>query len=239
LAIALTSRKTGGEVMPYLTVAPTGDPGAPRIWIPERQSARWQERSIELPLRASWLREDGPTDEELNRLKQIPETMRSVYLKGLGADIGSVQRDGLFYVNLLESLKNSIGPNEPSNDKAADTVVDRMKKLGFASSSYSEKQGGPPEGESPRPWRKVLDWLLGLQAQVVQFFTNAAEIFRTLLDEFARRINTTPPAIAVGIFPPSIGLEFGTDIFLHPEMRAAYRTFVSSLTAEFKASFAQ
>jgi hypothetical protein len=175
----------------------------------------------------------------LNSLRRIPESQRSAYLETLGADVGSVQRDSLFYANLLEDLKKSIGDDESSNDAAADRVVDRMQKLGFTSCSYSEAQGGPPAGESPRPWRKVLDWLLRLQAQVVEFFTSAGEAFQALLEQYVQGLNATPPAIAVGILPPSFGVEFGTEIFLNPAMRTTYRTFLRSLTAEFKASFAQ
>ena len=213
--------------MPYLITVPTTGPSAPirRLWLPERQFQRWQARGVNLPLRDSWLQEGGPEDWEMDSLRQGAETQRSAYLEALGANVGSVQRDGLFYINLLEELKNSIGSNESSNDMAADRVVERMKILGFASCSYSETQGGPPQGQSPRPWRKVLDWLLGLQAQVIEFFTSAAEAFRTLLDDFARNLNTTLPGIAVGILPPSVGLEFGVDVFLSPAVRTAYRTF--------------
>jgi hypothetical protein len=157
----------------------------------------------------------------------------------LGADIGGVKRDSLFYVNLLEQLKNSIGPYESSNDMSADSVIERMQTPGFTSCSYSELQGGPPEGQSPRPWRKVLDWLLGLQAQVVEFLTSAAETYRALWDGFARSHGATPPEIALGIFPPSVGFGLGVDVFVNPAMRNAWRPFLRSLTVEFKASFAK
>src|ERR1700733_12916705 len=227
--------------MPYLPTVPPAAPGAsfPRIWVPEGQPTRWQDRGVNLPLRDSWLREDGPEDWELDLLRQTTQTDRSAYLQALGADIGSVQRDSLFYVNLLEELKNSIGLDESSNDMSADRVIERMQTLSFTSCFYSEAQGGPPEGQSPRPWRKVLDWLLGLQAQVVELFTSAAEAFRALWDEFARSLGATPPEIALGIFPPSVGFGLGVDVFLNPAMRTACRTFLRSLTVEFKASFAQ
>jgi hypothetical protein len=70
---------------------------------------------------------------------------------------------------LVERLKNA-----PS-DATADAVVEQMLALGFVSASWPEAVGGPPPHESPRPVRRVLNWLFELAAKVGRFILKCLE----------------------------------------------------------------
>jgi hypothetical protein len=125
-----------------------------REWIPELGRKPWRERDNERPLRRSWTRREGPTPADLVELSQLPLEERLRHLWALGSDIGSVQRDGLLYANLLEQLKNAVGEDEAHNDAAADNAVARMKAWRLSSAEMPSDVGGPPQPASPLPWRK-------------------------------------------------------------------------------------
>lgn len=174
-------------------------------WIPERHLNEWEARGKDLPLREAWIQASGPTQEQEALLSNLGDKERDQYLKLLGQDIGNAQRDGMLYANFLEILKT-----DPS-DAVADGVVDKMQRLGLASTSWPFAVGGPPPHESPRPWEKVLDWLLRLLANVSKFVMNCVHFAMVSLAP------TGVSAVAVGVaLPLSVSFEFPTQMFTQP-----------------------
>jgi alkylation response protein AidB-like acyl-CoA dehydrogenase len=152
-------------------------------WVPEIDPSRWARRHEGLPL-ATWVKQ-GFTDSDADALAESNDWLK--YLRTLGADIGSVQRDGYFYANFLEQLKQaapvSVGDSEA--DQAADDVVERMKTMGFTSANLPEQSGGPPERKSLRPWKDVMKWLLRQLRKVGQFLANSIQAFGALVGNLA------------------------------------------------------
>jgi alkylation response protein AidB-like acyl-CoA dehydrogenase len=150
---------------------------------------------------------------------KLPENCLDV----LAGDIVSVQLDALVYRNLIERLKNS-----PS-DATADEVVDQMQTLGFASSSWPEAVGGPPPHESPRPFRRVLDWLLRLAAKAAEILLNIVECAGATLAS----CGVTAVVISMS-WHPEVGFEFPTNLFSgerHGEWQQA-RRFLAKISTE-------
>ena len=168
-------------------------------------------------LRESWLRIEGASSDDLMRLGQLPAEEKLAHLWVLAADIGEAQRDGLMYFNQLEWLKNQVmpvpSPVTPSspdpNDHLGDVVVNRMREWGFTSVNRDIDEGGPPKGHSPRWWRDVFNWILGKIKEVGQFLLKAIQPFMRLVRDF--NVSVKISAIAIGAFPPSLGIEFGPD----------------------------
>jgi hypothetical protein len=212
--------------MPYLDrdwMLDSGEFLSAGTWIPETNWDRWQSRGVGRPLRLAWCQESGPDQTQRMEFERLNEAVQMEYLGVLGRDIGSVQRDGLFYSNFVESLKNS-----PTN-LVADEVVDRMQMLGFASASWPFPVGGPPPHESPRPWKRVLDWLLKLLAKAGKFLLNCVEFAMVTL----RPLGAS--AVAVGVaWPLSVSFEFPPELFQDPQGLgwSKARTVLDNIIAE-------
>ena len=191
----------GGEGVPTEMV-PKG------TWVPERGWDRWQARAK--GIRTPWREDIQPAS--------LPTPLRIEAQAVLAADMASVERDGLIYTNLIERLKNS-----PS-DKTADQVAEQMKALGLASAEWPETAGGPPSPESPRPFRKMLDWLFRLRAQVARFLLTCVNFVMTSLGGVS--------AVAVGVLPPSVSFEFPSSLFNDPDAWDATWRFMDKLAAE-------
>jgi hypothetical protein len=73
-------------------------------------------------------------------------TTRNAIPESAGTDIGSVQRDGFFYANLLEKLKLAapVSADDTPADEEADAVVERMKIIGFRAPTYQRTRAGRP-----------------------------------------------------------------------------------------------
>jgi hypothetical protein len=187
--------------MPYLDQDHTfnGDPTPTRkgTWVPEINRQDWEQRSTGLPLRDAWTHESGPTHLQMANFDQQPENVQQQYYKALARDMASAQRDGLFYFNALERLKN-----EP-NDTVADEVIDRLEDLGFMSIGLPEEAGGPPPGRSPRPFKKVLEWLMQQLAKVGRFLLNAAAFITNRLYD----LGLSAVAVSIG-WSPQVSIEF-------------------------------
>jgi hypothetical protein len=196
--------------MPYLEREhKIGDEVVPKgTWVPERGWDRWQERAK--GMRAPWREDMKP--------ESLPKRLRLEAQAVLAADMASVQRDGFIYTNLIERLKDS------PNDTTADNVVNQMKALGLASGDWPEGVGGPPSPQSPRPFKKVLDWLFKLKAQVTRFLMNCVTFVMTSLDSVS--------AVAVGVLPPSVSFEFPSSLFDDPEAWDTTWRFMDEMTVE-------
>jgi hypothetical protein len=184
-------------------------------WVPERNWDRWQRRAAaSAPGELSWRSEPNPSP---------PPTLSDASLTVLAGDIVSAQRDALVYGNLIERLKNS-----PS-DATAGEVVEQMQTLGFVSASWPEAVGGPPAAQSPRPFRRVLDWLLGLAAKVARFLLSCVECAMASLASLG------VTAVALGVsWAPEVSFEFPTDMHTperHEEWRRA-RQFLDDMLTE-------
>jgi hypothetical protein len=177
-------------------------------WVPEHGWDRWQERAK--GIRAPWREDMKP--------ESLPKPLRVEAQAVLAADMASVQRDGFIYANLIEQLKNS------PNDRTADKVVGQMKALGLASATWPEPAGGPPAPKSARPFKKVLDWLFRLRAQVTRFLMNTVNFVMTSLDSVS--------AVAVGVVPPSVSFEFPSSLFDDPQAWDRTWGFLDKVTAE-------
>src|SRR5215813_9040953 len=126
-------------------------PAPKGLWVPERDWAGWQRREQDLPFAYRWREEAIRSGEEpyqfaalaapqpkSNPSLVLNDEQRANYLKVLGADLGSVQRDNFFYTNFVEKLKQS------PNDATADDAIRTMEELDFASIKWPEVVGGPP-----------------------------------------------------------------------------------------------
>lgn len=188
-------------------------------WIPERNGDRWMRRAANVaPQYLPWrLRSSDGSPQPVT----VSEDLKDRVVRVVAADIVSAQRDGLLYRNLIERLKNS------PTDETADQVVDQMQAMGMASASWPEAVGGPPPHQSPRPWRRVLDWLLWLAGEVTRMLFDMIDKVRTWL------ASVGVSAVAVGLsWSPEISFEFPT-----PELEsgAAWhraREFLDSMVEE-------
>lgn len=207
------------------------DPGEPPevipagLWVPERHWDEWRDRQEGLSFRRLWDRKGVIEPADLEELASLSHTDRERHLSALGRDLGSVQRDNLFYTNFLEQLKRS------PDDSTADNVVHTMVGLGFASAGWDETIGGPPPHMSPRPWKRVLDWLLKNLAKVGKFIRDAAAFLAaTLRDE----LSGLSVAISLGVVPmPSLGVELSTSLLKDAPAWTAVQRFLENVEDEF------
>jgi hypothetical protein len=186
-------------------------------WVPEMDLNNWIERHKDLKYPA-WAKSEGLTPDDLTNLQLLPPNQKREYLRELGADIGSAQRDGFLYANFLEQLKEAV-PVSPSEsekaDEVADNVVNRMNTLGLTSAkSLSEEQGGPPKSASPRSFQKVMNWLMGLLNKVGRFLLNSIEVFGALARDLFLDVRSQLKAIAfTASIPPGLSFEISPEYF--------------------------
>jgi hypothetical protein len=209
--------------MPYLD-APWTKPDEVRpevfpagLWVPERDWEGWMHRGEGLTFRNMWDRDRVIPRTELQQLRSLPEDNLNLYLRVLGQDLGSVQRDSLFYWNSLEKLKLS------QDESTADAVVEAMDKLGFASVKWPANVGGPPPHQSPRPVDRVLKWLLGLLAKVGKILLKIADVLVASLEKYGVDVS-----VAIGAFPPSIGADVSTTLWQNEVVWTAVHGFLNS-----------
>ena len=195
--------------MPYLdqdhTFSGDATPTRKGTWVPETNRQGWDQRGASLSLRDAWTHESGPTSLQTAYFDQLPANVQQEHYKALARDMASAQRDGLFYFNALERLKN-----EP-NDTVADEVIDRLKDLGFMSISLPEEAGGPPPGKSPRPFRGVLEWLIKQLAKVGKFLLTAAAFITNRLYD----LGLSAVAVSIGM-SPQVSIEFAPHVLRDP-----------------------
>jgi hypothetical protein len=226
--------------MPYLNQRwppedfPEGD------WVPEIDRPGWIARHSNLP-HASWVKREGLTPDDVTHFRSLPSPSTSPqyderlkYLEALGADIGSVQRDGYFYGNFLEQLKQaapqSVG--DSAADEAADTVVERMKAMGFTTANLPEHYGGPPERKSLRPWKAVMNWLSGLLHKVGRFLTNSIRAFAVLARGlFVGAVNQMSVSFSASI-PPAIGFDIQLAYFTDDSQWDMFNRFTDAILTE-------
>jgi hypothetical protein len=200
-------------------------------WVPEIDQRGWLDRHRDLP-HASWVRLDGLTDSDASYLgTDLSDDERSRYLKALGADIGSAQRDGFFYANFLEQLKRAapLSAGDADADNAAGEVVERMQAMGFASASLDEEHGGPPKGNSPRPWRAVMKWLGGLIRKVGQFLANAAHAFAVLVRHLLVDVSSRAAIAFSASIPPAISFEIDLEYFTDSGKWKKFKEFIDAI----------
>ncbi len=180
-----------------------GDEDIPAgLWVPEKDWKGWKTRGIGLSYRDMWDRDRVVTRAELEKLASLSPGSRELYLSVLGQDLGSIQRDSLFYSNWIEQLKRS------PNDATADAVFDAMDQLNFASVQREATTGGPPKSQSPRPFNKMLNWLLGLLVKVGKIILKVADALIAMMSEKGVDLS-----VSIGAFPPSFGVDVSTTLF--------------------------
>lgn len=216
--------------MPYLD-APwsidqgTGETFEAHQWVPELDRVGWIQRDSGLTFRSFWEFDATASRTDLEVAARTSAPVRDDYLTLLGRDAGSIQRDGLFYMNGIERLKAS------PNDETADQVVERMHHFGFTSAGWAPEIGGPPPQMSPRPWKRVMEWLFGLVAKAAAALTRAADFLSALVAD-GQGIS----AVAVGVMPPSIGVELSADLFRDAPAWDQVHVFLTNMQAEISAT---
>ena len=180
-------------------------------WVPEVDRRGWIDRHSDLPY-ASWVKREGLTPGDLSYLQtlQPQRDERLKYLEALGADIGSVQRDGFLYANFLEQLKQAIPAltGDTAADQIADNIVERMKTMRLTSANLDEELGEPPPPQSPRPWRAVINWLSRLLQQVGLFLVNSIQAFVALIRELMLDANKQIAISFSAGIPPAVAFQF-------------------------------
>jgi len=159
---------------------------------------------------------------------------RLKYLGTPGADIGSGGRDGYFYANFLEQLKQAapISVGDAAADDVADNVVERMKAMGFTSANWPEQYGGPPERKSPRPWKAVMNWLSGLLHKVGRFLANSIRAFAVLASGlFVGAVNQMSASFSASI-PPSVGFDIQLAYFIDDSQWDMFNQFTDAILTE-------
>jgi hypothetical protein len=222
-------------------------------WVPEIGLSRWTDRHSNLP-HASWTKQTGLTNDDADYLKSLTppapspsgEPLQSNvwldYLEALGADIGSVQRDGYFYANFLEQLKQAapVSVGDAAADEVADNVVERMKTMGFTSADLPEQYGGPPERKSLRPWRDVMKWLLRQLRKVGQFLTNSMQAFGELVGNLVvEAANKISVAFSAGFPLAVIGFEIELAYLTDGTTRDILNRFINAILDEAEKLFEQ
>jgi hypothetical protein len=204
-------------------------------WVPELDQHDWLDRHRDLP-HASWVKLDGLTDDDAEYLQStnLSADERRKYLKALGADIGSAQRDGFFYTNFLEQLKRAapLSTDDPDADKAAGEVIERMKVMGFTSANLDEQHGGPPKGNSPRPWRAVMKWLSSLTRKVWQFLVNAAQTFGALARRFTADTKSHATISFSASIPPAIAFDVDLEYVIDSNKWKLFKEFLNDIWAQ-------
>jgi hypothetical protein len=198
------------------------------LWVPDRDWSGWQSRAADLPLAYRWREEDVRAGEEPYRLPRSADSLtdgqRDEYLRVLGADLGSVQRDNFFYANFVEQLKQS------PEDATADKVVKTMEDLDFTSIRWPESIGGPPPHRSPLPWRGVLRWLIQLAAKAGKIILKIADFISGVL--IGGGVGVSAVTISAGVPSPQIGIEVSTDLF-NGRFWLPVRQFLDEVQAKF------
>lgn len=213
--------------MPYLdqdhTFTESDHPGPFRkgTWVPETNREAWEQRGLSLSLRDAWTTDRGPTLQQMADFDKLSETARQEHYKALARDMASAQRDGLFYFNALEQLKNQ------PDDTVAGKVIDRLQKLGFMSIDLQEEAGGPPQGNSPRPVKKVLNWLIQQLAKVGKFLLNAAAFITNRLYD----LGLSAVAVSIG-WSPQVSIEFAPHVLRDPPRWRKAKEFFDSFLDE-------
>jgi hypothetical protein len=188
-------------------------------WVPERNWHGWQDRAKHIPADDQVWRKDTPLTSLPPRFSDDSSDDTPAVLVVAG-DMASAQRDGFLYANMLERLKTS------PNDRTADEIVEQMRALGLASGSWPELVGGPPTHESPRPFRKMVDWFLSLMGKVTKCLLKCVNYVMTSLDNVS--------AVAVGVsLPPSVSFEFPASMFDSTEQWHTAWRFIDTMVAEF------
>jgi hypothetical protein len=153
----------------------------------------------------------------------------------LGADIGSVQRDGYFYANFLEQLKLAapVSVGDAAADQVADDVVERMKTMGFTSANLPEQDGGPPERKSLRPWKEVMKWLLRQLRKVGQFLSNSIQAFAILAGNLVvEAANKISVAFSAGFPLAVVGFEIELSYITDGTTRDILKRFIDAILDE-------
>jgi hypothetical protein len=203
---------------------PAGD------WVPEMDHRDWLDRHRGLG-RVPWVNRDGLSDADRQQLATLAPTVKAEYLRVLGGDIGSVQRDGFLYANFLEELKRHTPEpdGDEDADKAADRVVERMKAMGLVSASLDEQDGGPPKHQSPRPWRAVMNWLSGLLQKVGRFLVNSIEAFTILAKGlFGDAAEQASVSFSASI-PPAVSFAVNAAFFTDTETWRHFKEFIDAI----------
>lgn len=203
---------------------PAGD------WVPEMDHHDWLDRHRSLG-RVPWVKRNGLSDGDRQHMQSLAPTEKAEYLRVLGGDIGSVQRDGFLYANFLEEMKQSIpgpGGDEEAN-KAADKVIERMKAMGMVSASLDEQDGGPPKGQSPRPWRAVMNWLWKLLQKVGRFLLNSIESFVTLAKGILGEAADQASVSFSASIPPAVSFEIDAAYFTSPDTWKKFKEFFDAI----------
>jgi hypothetical protein len=216
---------------------PTQERPDPDLWVPEMDRSGWDDRHDGLS-HDVWIKRDGLTPDALTTLQLLAPNEKLKHLVALGGDIGSVQRDGFLYANFLEQLKQTAPLSENDTDEtaannAADDVVNRMKTMGLTSAHWDEKDGGPPKGASPRPWRSVADWLWGLLNKVGRFLVDSIEAFMALARDLLLDAQSHQPAIAFSAsIPPAIEFEISIAYFTDRNKWSILKDFINAILKE-------
>lgn len=90
------------------------------------------------------------------------------------SDIG----DGITLANIDQGY---LREQEVILDSNAGRVLTRLRMLGLTSASWPTERGGPPAHTTSRPFRKMIEWLLGKLADVGEFLLRIAEVAGRLL----------------------------------------------------------
>jgi len=213
--------------MPYLdqdhtfTESLNQGPVRKGTWVPETNREAWEQRGLSLSLRDAWTTDKGPTLRQMADFDKLSETARQEHYKALARDMASAQRDGLFYFNALERLKND------PKDAVADEVIDRLRELGFMSIDLLEEAGGPPPGRSPRPFRGVLEWLMKQLAKAGKFLLTAAAFITNRLYD----LGLSAVAVSIGM-SPQVSIEFAPHILRDPPRWDKAKEFLDNFLDE-------
>jgi hypothetical protein len=208
---------TGVEDGMTKTIAPAG------LWIPEKGWEQWKGRGTDLPLREKWETKGIIPRSELDQLALLSDEDRRRYLDVLGKDLGSVQRDGFFYTNFTEQLKQS------PDDATAEKIINTMEEIGFTSVKWHHSIGGPPPHESFRGWKRVLNWLIRNMAKAGQIILNIAEFLAGVLSGLGIAAVTVAAAAPL----PQVGIDIPTDLFNNRNVWTDIRQFLENAQVTF------
>lgn len=199
-------------------------------WVPEMDHRDWLDRHRGMT-RVPWVKREGLSDADRQVLESLTPTDAAKYLRVLGGDIGSVQRDGFLYANFLEELKRNapVVDDDEKADKSADDIVERMRAMGMVSASLDEQDGGPPRHQSPRPWRAVMNWLWKLLQKVGRFLVNSIDAFMALAKSlFGDAAKHASVSFSVSI-PPAVSFDIDAAFFANRETWKKFMDFIEAI----------
>jgi hypothetical protein len=105
-----------------------------------------------------------------------------------------------------------------------------MHSLGLASAEWPAAVGGPPPRQSPRPFRKVLDWLMGLMGKVWRILLACVDAIRSSLAALGIS------AVAINVsWPPGVGFELSTELISVADNWNNAARFFDEMAAEVRA----